>query len=270
VDDLIGDALKHSERAPLKELKRLGNQIDADVAQWIVDHPRKNEGKNVLADLRDALALEAVLIHAAPPDEQYSRWTYWSSAEMLAAVMDFDVPKSAPAKKVPYQRRKAELPAKFKRMQRALTSLCDRGALEKIEGSEEIEKKSIRTKKGLRTTECEWVDRPRYQILATELDPTELTRRALGELPEVEFYNEVADGIQARGFENVKSVAIGEGPAMQIVTISALDERLARVELIESMHAEEMDSIRSTVNRVVARLEDDRFTETARELGYLD
>jgi hypothetical protein len=260
VDDFLGAGHE------LRELKRLGNQVDADLLQWVLEHPRKSKGHDYRADAFDAVALEGICAHADPSDG-----TYLSSAEMLATVMELDEPPRAPIRVVPYRERKPTLPARIQRMQRALRSLVDRGLLEKVSGSEEVRPKMVRTSKGWRTFGWDYSDRPRYRIVPPDLWPKHLSRRELSELPLADYYNRVADHLQNSRKANVKFDAIGE-MQMEVATatLTAIDDRLARIELLETMHAETMDNIRSTVDQVAARLGDEDFTRRARELGYID
>jgi hypothetical protein len=225
VDDLIGAKPEQLERllgyrcegSRLDELRRLGNQVTEDIQQWIRKHPRKTKGKSHLADARDAMALEALLMHASRPNDIYPFWTYWSSAEMLATVLEYDEPPKPLPKHILYvSKRKPSLPAKYDRVKRAMPSLVDRGLLEKIEGSEEIERKWVRVKGGKRRSVGYGYEqdadgkemRPRYRIVPPELAPNELGRRSLSELPEPEFYNRVADHLERESTETSNSARI--------------------------------------------------------------
>jgi hypothetical protein len=269
VDDLIGDAWKKNpNRKPLDELKRLGNQVSENVLQWVRDHPRKTMGKDYRADANDAIALEGMLAHASPPTGDFPHWTYWGSAETLATVLDYDEPPQSPARVVHYKKPDpARLPAWVRRTQRSLRSLVDRWALELLAGSDEIQQKRVRTKGGWRLTGFDFFDRPRYRIVAEELEPRELSRRSLAELPEADYYNRAADLLQGRANGDVKSVAIGKE---RMQTTDLVDERLSRIELREQMHGEALDDIRSTVHLLAERLEDEGFAEAARRLGFID
>jgi hypothetical protein len=223
VDDHVGAG------RGLGELKRLGNQVSEEILQWVLDHPRKNMGKSWKADAFDAVALEGICSHAVPPNGDFPYWNYCSSAEMNAKVLEIDEPQRAPARVVPYKEpQKPSLPARIRKMQRAMKdSLPARGAIEKISGSEEVKPKRVRTSKGWRLVGYDYPDgqRPRYRIVPKELEPSELVRRPLSEIPEADYYNRVADFLEERarveGKETVNYDAIGE---MQML---ATDDHLA-------------------------------------------
>jgi hypothetical protein len=206
VDDHLGAGHE------LGELKRLGNQTEEDMLQWVRDHPRRGMGKDWRADVRDAIALRGICENSAPPDNEFPHWTYRSSVGKLATVTEYeDPPPRAPARVIPYrERRRSSLPAWAQAVQDSMTSLIARGALEKVSGSEEVRPKMVRTSKGWRTFGWDYSDRPRYRIVPPELWPKKLGRRALSELPLADHYNRIADHLQNSRKENVKFDAIEE------------------------------------------------------------
>lgn len=231
VDDHIGAG------CGLDELRQLGNEVNLAVQKWIEGHPRKTMGKNHLADARDAMALEALLITASQPDSEYPYWTYWSSAEMLATVLEFDEPPPPLPKKIPYAKRTPSPPAKYDKVKRAMRSLVNRGALEKIEGSDEIKRKWVYVKGGKRRPagwDYEEGQRPRYRIVPKELEPSKLVRRPLSELPESEFYNQAAGDMEQESKEDMKSARIEDVGAVARLADSEAVRAAARLLLDDS------------------------------------